>query len=99
MPQEAVFMEFLYVFSLMFLSIFGLTMLIKLAVCALFSRDLHRHDVYVRSGEDIGGFVEHMRRDPRVARVVVLSAGNDSDKEAQRLAEKYGNVFFIKTKR
>lgn len=92
-------MEFLYVFSLMFLSIFGLTMLIKTAVCALLSRDLHRHDVYVRSGEDIGGFVEHMRRSPMVARVVVLSAGNEYDEEAQRLAEKYGNVFFVKTER
>lgn len=92
-------MEFLYVFSLMFLSIFGLTMLIKIAVCALLSRDLHRHDMYVRSGEDIGGFVEHMRRSPLVARVVVLSAGNEYDEEAQRLAEKYGNVFFVKTER
>lgn len=92
-------MEFLYVFSLMFLSIFGLTMLIKIAVCALLSRDLHRHDVYVRSGEDIGGFVEHMCRSPLVARVVVLSAGNEYDEEAQRLAEKYGNVFFVKTER
>lgn len=92
-------MEFLYVFSLMFLSIFGLTMLIKIAVCALLSRDLHRHDVYVRSGEDIGGFVEHMRRSPLVARVVVISAGNEYDEEAQRLAEKYGNVFFVKTER
>ncbi len=92
-------MEFLYVFSLMFLSIFGLTMLIKIAVCALLSRNLHRHDVYVRSGEDIGGFVEHMRRSPLVARVVVLSAGNEYDEEAQRLAEKYGNVFFVKTER
>lgn len=92
-------MEFLYVFSLMFLSIFGLTMLIKIAVCALLSRDLHRHDVYVRSGENIGGFVEHMRRSPLVARVVVLSAGNEYDEEAQRLAEKYGNVFFVKTER
>lgn len=92
-------MEFLYVFSLMFLSIFGLTMLIKIAVCALLSRDLHRHDMYVRSGEDIGGFVEHMRRSPLVARIVVLSAGNEYDEEAQRLAEKYGNVFFVKTER
>ena len=92
-------MEFLYVFSLMFLSRFGLTMLIKIAVCALLSRNLHRHDVYVRSGEDIGGFVEHMRRSPLVARVVVLSAGNEYDEEAQRLAEKYGNVFFVKTER
>ena len=92
-------MQFLYVFSLMFLSIFGLAVLVKLAAYAVMTRGMRRHDVYVRSGEDIGGFVEHMRRDPRVARVVVLSAGNDSDKEAQLLAEKYGNVFFIKTKR
>ena len=92
-------MQFLYVFSLMFLSIFGLAVLVKLAAYAVMTRGMRRHDVYVRSGEDIGGFVEHMRRSPLVARVVVLSAGNEYDEEAQRLAEKYGNVFFVKTER
>ncbi len=92
-------MQFLYVFSLMFLSIFGLAMLIRAAACALMSHGLRRHDVYVLSGEDIGGFVEQMRRSPLVARVVVISAGNEWDEEARRLAGKYGNVLYIKTER
>lgn len=89
-------MQFLYVFSLMFLSIFGLAVLMKLLAYALMSRGMRRHDVYVRSGEDIGGFVEHMRRSPGVSRVVILSSGGEYDEEAQRLAQKYGNVYFIK---
>ena len=92
-------MQYLYVFSLMFLSIFGLTMLIKVAVFALMSRDVRRHEIYVRSGEDMTGFVEHIRISPRVSRVVILSSGNECDEEAQQLAEKYSNVFFIKTER
>ncbi len=88
-------MQFIYVFSLMFLSIFGLAVLIKLIAWAILSKGAHRHDVYVRSGEDIGGFVESVRRDPHVARVVILSAGNDWDKESRRLAERYSNVHFL----
>lgn len=88
-------MQFLYVFSLMFLSIFGLAVLVKLAAYAVMTRGMRRHDVYVRSGEDISGFVEHVRRSPGVNRVVILSAGDENDKEARRLAQKYSNVYFI----
>ena len=92
-------MQFLYVFSLMFLSIFGLTMLIRLAVCAFLSHDLRRHDVYVRSGEDIGSVVEELRRNPRVGRVFILPDGGVFSDEARQLAEKYGNVSIKETER
>ncbi len=92
-------MQFLYVFSLMFLSIFGLTMLIKLAVWALLSRSSCRHDVYVRAGEDIDCLVEQVRRCPHICRVVILSGGNEWDEEAQRLSRKYRNVVFIRSER
>lgn len=88
-------MQFLYVFSLMFLSIFGLAVLVKLAEYAVMTRGMRRHDVYVRSGEDISGFVEHVRRSPGVNRVVILSSGDENDEEARRLAQKYSNVYFI----
>ena len=88
-------MQFLYVFSLMFLSIFGLAVLVKLAAYAVMTRGMRRHDVYVRSGEDISGFVEHVRRSPGVNRVVILSSGDENDEEARRLAQKYCNVYFI----
>ena len=51
----------------------------------------------VRSGEDLDGFVASVRRDPHVRRVVILSAGNEWDEDAVRLAEKYGNVSFYNT--
>ena len=38
-----------------------------------------------------------VRRDPHVRRVVILSAGNEWDEDAVRLAEKYGNVSFYNT--
>ena len=83
-------MQFLYVFSLMFLSIFGLAVLVKLAAYAVMTSGMRRHDVYVRSG-----FVEHVRRSPGVNRVVILSSGDENDEEARRLAQKYSNVYFI----
>ena len=90
-------MDFLYVFSLMFLLIFGLAVLVKLIALAVLSGGAKKHDVYVRSGEDIGAFVESMRANPHVRRVVILSAGSEWDKEAEQLAERYGNVCFYKT--
>ena len=69
-------MEFLYVFSIMFLLIFGLTVLVKLIAWAVLTRCSVKHDVFVRSGEDLDGFVASVRRDPHVRRVVILSAGN-----------------------
>lgn len=89
-------MQFVYIFSLMFLSIFGLAVLIKLVAWTLLTRGVCRHDVYVRCGEDISGFVESVRKDPHVSRVVILSAGNEWDKDAEQLAARYGNVHFIK---
>ena len=50
-------MEFLYVFSIMFLLIFGLTVLVKLIAWAVLTRCSVKHDVFVRSGEDLDGFV------------------------------------------
>ena len=90
-------MEFLYVFSIMFLLIFGLTVLVKLIAWALLARGAVRHDVFVRSGEDLDGFVGSVRKDPHVRRVVILSAGNEWDEDARRLSEKYGNVSFYNT--
>ena len=61
-------MEFLYVFSIMFLLIFGLTVLVKLIAWAVLTRCSVKHDVFVRSGEDLGAmpldtFIERARAD------------------------------------
>lgn len=57
-------MEFLYVFSIMFLLIFGLAVLVKLIAWAVLTRCSVKHDVFVRSGEDLDGFVASVRRGP-----------------------------------
>ena len=88
-------MQFLYVFILMFLSIFGLSMLIKVAAEAFLAGCVREHDIYVRSGEGIGEFVAFARSCPHIGRVIILAAGNEWDKEAQRLSERYGGVVFI----
>lgn len=90
-------MEFLYVFLLMFLLIFGLAVLVKLIAWAVLSGGAVKHDVFVRSGEDLEGFVSSVRKDPHVRRVVILAAGNKWDEDAKRLAERYGNVSFYNT--
>ena len=88
-------MQFLYVFLLMFLSIFGLSMLIKVAAEAFLAGCVREHDIYVRSGEGIGEFVTFARSCPRIGRVIIIAAGNEWDAEAQRLSERYGGVLFV----
>ena len=88
-------MQFLYVFLLMFLSIFGLSMLIKVAAEAFLAGCVREHDIYVKSGEGIGEFVIYARSSPHIGRVIILAAGNEWDDEAQRLSELYSGVLFV----
>lgn len=87
-------MQFLYVFLLMFLSIFGLAMLIKVAAEAFLAGCVREHDIYVQSGEGIGEFVTFARSCPHIGRVVIIAAGNEWDDEARQIAERYGGVMF-----
>lgn len=88
-------MQFLYVFLLMFLSIFGLAMLIKSAAESFLAGCVREHDIYVRSCEGIGDFVIFARRCPHIGRVIILAAGNEWDAEAKRLSGRYSGVLFI----
>ncbi|MGN1338696.1 MAG: hypothetical protein ACI4WS_00230 [Oscillospiraceae bacterium] len=88
-------MQFLYVFVLMFLSIFGLAMLLKVAAEAFLAGCVREHDIYVRSGEGIVEFVTFARSCPHIGRVFILAAGNEWDGEARRLAERYSGVLFL----
>lgn len=89
-------MQFLYVFLLMFLSIFGLSMLIKLAAGAILSGCVREHDIYVKSGEGISEFVDFARRCPHIGRVMIIADGNEWDKVSEKLSQMYGNVCFVK---
>ncbi len=87
-------MQFLYVFLLMFLSIFGLAVLVRLAVGAILSGCVREYDIYVRSGEGIEEFVRFARGCPHIGRVVILAAGNEWDSVSEQLSGQYGNVYF-----
>lgn len=89
-------MQFLYVFLLMFLSIFGLSMLIKVAAEAFLAGCVREHDIYVKSGEGIGEFVTYARSSPHIGRVFILAAGNEWDDEAKQISERYSGVVFVK---
>ncbi len=84
-------MQFVYVFILMFLSIFGLVMLIRLFFSALFAGSRRRFDVYVRADEDIGEFVEFARRSDRIGNIHLIAREGAED-AAARLAEQYPDV-------
>lgn len=80
-------MEFLYMFTLIFLLVFGVTMLVKVALGALFSSGSKR-DIYVRMDENIEEFIGWARGSRQIGRIYLLVPEGDSEK-AQSLAEKY----------
>lgn len=88
-------MEYLYVFVLMFLSIFGLTMLIKLFVQALLNGAQRRFDVYVRADEGVEEFVEYARRCSHIGDINLIVSGDERDKPAAYLAEKFAEVHIV----
>lgn len=87
-------MRFLYVFSLMFLSIFGLAVLIHLFIKALTDGASRKFEVYVRYDENIEELLANISRNPNIGRVYVI-AGSDGG-NAERAAGKYSDVKIIK---
>lgn len=66
-------MQFLYVFALMFISIFGLAMLLHLLAKALLDGASREFDVYVGDDENIEEFLDKAKRSPYIGRVYVIS--------------------------
>ena len=87
-------MQFLYVFALMFLSIFGLAVLIHLLVRALTDGSSRKFDIYVREDENIEEFLENIGKNPNIGRVCVI-VNKNNDGGLERLAEKYADVKII----
>ncbi len=75
-------MQFLYVFALMFISIFGLAMLLHLLARALLDSAAREFDVYVGDDENIEEFLDMARRSPHIGKVYVI---NDKDGELKKL--------------
>ncbi len=86
-------MRFLYVFSLMFLSIFGLAVLIRLFVRALTDGASRKFEIYVRYDENIEELLANISRNPNIGRVYII-AGRDGG-EAERAAGKYSDVKIV----
>lgn len=90
-------MRFLYIFGLMFISIFGLVMLVKVLADALKSGSTRKFDIYVRADEHIGEFLEGIRNNPLIGTVNIL-AEKDSEEfsRLEMLPEKYNGVRIVK---
>lgn len=90
------FLQFLYAFAMMFLSIFGLVVLLKVLFCALLDGSRRKFEVYVRDREDIEEFLESARKSAFIERVIIITEKTDKkDKSGEelrrtkRITEKY----------
>lgn len=79
-------MQFLYVFALIFLLIFGFAMLIHLLAKALLDGSTRRFDIYVQSDENIEEFLKNAEEAPFIGEVYVIKKGmcDECDKFVQR---------------
>lgn len=86
-------MQFLYVFTMMFLSIFGLAVLLKVLFGALLDGSRRKFEVYVRDQEDIEEFLESARKSAFIGKIIVIT--DKSGGELRRISEKYADVGFV----
>lgn len=86
-------MQFLYVFSLMFLSIFGLAVLIHLFVRALTDGASRKFEIFVKEDENIEELLSNIDRNPNIGRVCVIVNKNGGNFE--KTAEKYSDVRIV----
>ena len=77
----------------MFLSIFGLAVLIHLLFRALMDGSTRKFEIYVREDENIEELLANIGKNPNIGRVCVIV--NKDDRSLERLAEKYADVKII----
>lgn len=70
-------MQFLYVFGLMFISIFGLATLLHLLAKALLDSASREFDVYVKNDENIDEFLENAKKSPFIGKVYIIADGTE----------------------
>lgn len=83
-------MQFLYVFALMFLSIFGLAVLVRLFTKALLDGSSRKFEIYVKSDENIEELLMNIDNNPNIGRVYIIVNGGSGD--LSELEEKYSDV-------
>lgn len=86
-------MRFLYVFAMMFLSIFGLAVLLKVLFSALLDSSSRKFRVYVRDEEGIEEFLDNARKAAFIGSIIVIT--DKKGDELRSLSEKYADVGFI----
>lgn len=89
-------MQFLYVFALMFLSIFGLAVLVRLFTKALVDGSSRKFEIYVHSDENIEELLRNLDNNPNIGQVYVIVNGcRDNISE---LEDKFENVKIVEDK-
>lgn len=86
-------MQFLYVFLLMFISIFGLAVLVRLFTGALLDGSSRKFEIYVRQDENIEELLANREKNPNIGRVCVIV--NKYDDSLKGLSEKYADVTIV----
>ena len=86
-------MRFLYVFAMMFLSIFGLAVLLKILFSALLDSSSRKFRIYVRDEEGIEEFLDNARKAAFIGKIVVIT--DKKGDELRSLSEKYADVGFV----
>lgn len=66
-------MQFLYVFGLIFLSVFGLAVLLHMLAKALFDGASREFDVYVKDDENIDEFIENAKKSPFIGKIYIIA--------------------------
>lgn len=86
-------MQFLYVFILMFISIFGSAVLVRLFFSALCDGSARKFEIYVRQDENIEELLANREKNPNIGRICVIV--NKDDDSLEGLSEKYADVTII----
>ena len=89
-------MEFLYVFALMFLSIFGLAVLVRLFTKALIDGSSRKFEIYVRSDDNIEELLKNLDNNPNIGQVYVIV--NEYRGNISELEDKFENVKIVEDK-
>lgn len=87
-------MQFLYVFILMFISIFGSAVLVRLFFGALYDSSARKFEIYVRQDENIEELLANREKNPNIGRICVI-VNNKDDDSLKGLSEKYADVIII----
>ena len=84
------FLEFLYVFAMMFLSIFGLAVLLKVLFSALLDSSRRKFEVYIKDCENIEEFLESAKKSAFIEKVIVITEKSDKSEALRKITKKYG---------